>query len=66
MEDIAAAYTNIVIPEETPKVQKRTKGLLSSTRNINMDKKTNAEEPLDRVQRYVAEIRKKRMETKNG
>tara|TARA_R100001369_G_scaffold91576_2_gene133232 strand:- start:39 stop:239 length:201 start_codon:yes stop_codon:yes gene_type:complete len=65
MENITAAYTNIVVPENEPKIKENKKGLLYSNKRMGANKKVKTEEPLDRVQRYVGEIRKKRMEIKN-
>jgi hypothetical protein len=65
MEDIAAAYTNIKIVEDKPEVKEQSKGLLSSTKRMNVTDKIDKQEPKDRVQQYVGEIRKKRMELKN-
>ena len=65
MEDIAAAYTNIKIPEDKPEIKEQRKGLLSSTKRMNVTDKMDKQEPKDRVQQYVGEIRKKRMELKN-
>jgi len=65
MEDIAAAYTNIKIVEDIPEIKEKNKGLLSSTKRMNVTDKMDKQEPKDRVQQYVGEIRKKRMELKN-
>jgi hypothetical protein len=65
MEDIAAAYTNIKIVEDIPEIKEKNKGLLSSTKRMNVTDKIDKQEPKDRVQQYVGEIRKKRMELKN-
>lgn len=65
MEDIAAAYTNIKIVEDIPEIKEKNKGLLSSTKRMNVTDKMDKQEPKDRVQQYVSEIRKKRMELKN-
>ena len=65
MEDISAAYNNIKIPEDKPETKEPSKGLLSSTKRMNVTDKMDKQEPKDRVQQYVGEIRKKRMELKN-
>ena len=62
------AYTNINIEdkevEETPKKSSMGLGLLSRSRKDEPKAKSN--EPKDRVQEYVAAIRKKRKQISNG
>ena len=50
MEDIAAAYNNIKIPEDKPETKEPSKGLLSSTKRMNVTDKMDKQEPKDRVQ----------------
>ena len=56
----------LLFPNKTkPETKEPSKGLLSSTKRMNVTDKMDKQEPKDRVQQYVGEIRKKRMELKN-
>jgi hypothetical protein len=55
---------NLVLPKEDKPKEEQSNGLLA--RNIKNSSSKKEEDVKDRVARYVAEIRKARMELKNG
>jgi len=65
MENIALAYTNIVIPEDKTEILNEKRGLLSSNKNMRTDDFNKSKQPIDRIQEYVGILRKKRMEINN-